>query len=169
MVSRLVPLVIVVALAAPAAAQQAAQPGQPGRDAPRSAALRDGITHFDKAFYDLTPKGRHGEAAEEFDVAIAAFDRELAANPASADAHRYLGRIYAARRNFEKAAGHYDKLSALEPFNVDACVLSALAWLDAKDPAEARLRLVEAKNRTADPEVLAALDEYVAKVDALKR
>jgi tetratricopeptide (TPR) repeat protein len=167
--SRLLPLVLVVALAATAAAQPPGQAGQQGRDTPRSAVLRDGIGHFDKAFYDFTPKGRHNEAAVEFDAAITAFDRELAANPASAEAHRYLARIYAARKQFVKAAGHYDKVAALEPFNVDVCILSALAWVDAKDPAEARLRLIEAKSRTADPRVLEKLDEYIGKVDALKR
>jgi tetratricopeptide (TPR) repeat protein len=169
MVFRLLPLVLIVALAAPAVAQPAGRAGQSGRETPRSTVLQNGIDHFDKAFYDLTPKGRHDEAASEFAAAVAAFDRELTTNPSSAEAHRYLGRIYAARRNFQKAAGHYDKLAAIEPFNVDACVLSALAWLDAKNPAEARRRLVDATERTSDPRVLAQLDGYLAKVDALKR
>lgn len=169
MVLRVLPLVLVVALAAPAAAQAGREPGQSHRDAARSATLQAGIDHFDKAFYEFTPKGRHAEAVVEFDAAIAALDRELAANPGSAEAHRYLGRIYAARRNFEKAAAHYDRLAALELFNVDACVLAALAWIDAKDPGEARRRLVEAKDRTTDPQILARLDGYIARVDALKR
>jgi tetratricopeptide (TPR) repeat protein len=169
MVLRLLPLVLIVALAASAAAQTSGQPGQSRRGAPQSAVVKEGVGHFDKAFYDLTPKGRHAEAAVLFDRAIAAFDRELAANPASSDAHVYLARIYAMRKDFRKAASHYDKLAELEPFNVDACVFAAVEYMNADDPAEARRRLVGAKDRTLDTEVLARLDEYIAKVDALKR
>ena len=169
MVLRLLPLVLVVALTAPAAAQTSGQPGQSRRGAPQSAVLKEGIGHFDKAFYELTPKGRHDEAAVAFAAAIAAFDRELAANPASADAHAYLARIYAVRKDFRKAAGHYDKVAELEPFNVDACVFAAVEYMNANEPAEARRRLVDAKDRTLDADVLARLDEYIARVDAFKR
>ena len=60
-------------------------------------------------------------------------------------------------------------MAALEPLNVDACVLAALAYVDANEVAEARARLVGARSRTKDPSVLARLDEYIARVDALIR
>jgi hypothetical protein len=169
MVPRLLPLVLILLLAAPVGAQTSGQPGQSHRNGPQSAALKEGIAHFEKAFYDLTPNGRHTEAAAALGLAIAAFERELAANAGSVDAHVYLARIDAFKKDFRKAAGHYDKLAELEPFNVDACLFAAVAYMDAADPVEARLRLVAAKDRTLDPEVLARLDEYLAKVDALKR
>lgn len=169
MVLRLLPLVLVFAilLASPAAGQN--RPPAQNAGASQSALLKQGISHFEKAFYELTPKNRRAEADAEFDQAVAALEAELGVNPASADAHRYLARIDAVRKDFPKAAAHYDRVSELEPFNVDACVLAALAYLDAKNPTEARLRLVAAKDRSLDAAVLARLDEYIAKVDALKR
>lgn len=167
MAHSLLPLALVVLLAAPAAAQTGPPPAR--RPAAQSVDVRDGIGHFDKAFYQLTPRNRLQEAAGEFDQAIAAFERELSVNASSTDAHRYLGRIYAVRKEFRKAAGHYDRVAALEPLNVDACVLAALAYVEAGDADEARRRLEEAWDRTLDPGVLARLDEYLAKVDALKR
>jgi len=168
MVMRLLPLVVVVLGAVPAFAQSGPPP-KPGVPSTQSDHMQSGVRHFERAFFELTPQKREAEARVEFDHAIAAFERELAATPASADAHRYLAKIHAVRKEFGKAGAHFDKVAELEPFNVDACVLAALAYLDADDAPGARLRLVGAKDRTLDPVVLARLDGYIAKVDALKR
>jgi len=167
--TRVVSFLVAVFLASLAIAQTGPPPRPGGPPMPQSEQMKAGIAHFDKAFHDLTPRNRHTEAAAEFDRAIAAFERELAVSPSSVQAHTYLARIHALRKDFRKAGAHYDQVAALEPFNVDACVLAALAYVDANAVAEARARLVEAKARTQDPIVLARLDEYIAKVDALKR
>jgi lipopolysaccharide biosynthesis regulator YciM len=145
----------------------AAQTSPPNQSPPDQ--LKIGIAHFERAFYELTPQKRHAEAAVEFDAAVAALERALADNPRSAQAHTCLARIHAARKNFKQAAAHWDQVAAIEPFNVDACVLASLALIDAGDVDEARLRLLEGRLRTRDPAVLARLDEYLAKLDALKR
>ncbi len=118
---------------------------------------------------DLTPRKRDVEAAKEYDQAIAQFELELKQRPSSAVAHQYLGRIYSLRKDYRKSAGHYDRLSEIEPLNVDACVLAALAYGEAGDFAEARARLTEAKQRTSDPAALARINEYLAKADKLSR
>ena len=160
-------LLLILILASAAAAQS----GPPGASSPQPPPdkMKAGVAHFEKAFYDLTPKKRDAEASAEFDLAIAAFESALVDQPASAEAHTYLARIHAARKNFKQAAAHYDRVAAIEPFNVDACVLAALAYVDANDVPEARRRLAEARLRTRDPDVLARLDTYVAKLDALKK
>jgi cytochrome c-type biogenesis protein CcmH/NrfG len=167
------PLMLVLFLLASvsaAVAQDGSQPPRPeSQPTPQTERLKSGIAHFEKAFYELTPQKRGAEADSEFAKALAEFEAEVAASPASIEAHTYLARIYAFRKNFRKAGAHYDQVAALQPFNVDACVLAALAYIDAKDFADARLRLVDAKGRTLDPEVLARLDEYIARVDALSR
>ena len=84
------------------------------------------MSHFERAFYELTPQKRDREAAQEFDQAIAQFELELTRQPSSAVAHQYLGRIYSLRKDYRKSAEHYDRLSEIEPLNVDACVLAAL-------------------------------------------
>jgi len=169
MTSRVCALLGVVLLASLAAAQ----PGPPQRSAgppqPQSEQMKAGIAHFDRAFYDLTAQKRHAEAAVEFDRAVEAFERELAASSWSAPAHTYLARIHAVRKDFRKAGEHYDQVAAIEPGNVDACVLAALAYVDANDIAAARTRVEQARTRTQDPEVLTRLDGYFGRLDALKR
>ena len=160
-------LIAVLVLASFAAAQS--NPPGSTRTQPPADKMKVAVAHFEKAFYDLTPKKKDAEATVEFGLAIAAFESVLAETPASAEAHNYLARIHAARKDFKQAAAHYDKVAAIEPFNVDACVLAALAYVDANNVPEARLRLAEARLRTGDPGVLARLDGYVAKLDALKR
>lgn len=140
---------------------------QSSRSQPQSERVRSGVTHFERAFYDHAPHAREAEAAREFDLAIAEFEQEVAARPASVVAHEYLGRIYALRKQPAKAAAHYDRVMALEPLNVDACVLAALAYVDAGQPDEARARLAAAQSRTSDPAALAKLGEYRAKLDAV--
>lgn len=160
-------LVLLAALLAPPGSQST-PPQSPGRPE-QSEHIRNGVQHFERAFYDLTPKKQDADAAREYGLAIAEFEAEAAANPASATAHSYLGRIYSLRKDYRKAAAHYDRLSEIEPLNVDACVLAALAYAEDGQTAASRARLEAAKLRTSDPHALARIDEYISKLNAAKR
>jgi tetratricopeptide (TPR) repeat protein len=169
MARQFLPLVLLIVLLVPAWADSGQAPPAQQSLTAQSERVRQGVSHFERAFYELTPQKRDREAAAEFDQAIAQFESELKAQPSSAVAHNYLGRIYSMRKDHRKSAEHYDRLSEIEPLNVDACVLSALAWGEAGDFAEAKIRLVEAQQRTSDPVALARIAEYIAKADKLIR
>jgi tetratricopeptide (TPR) repeat protein len=166
--NQLLLLLLLAALLAPTRAA-AGPPGLPlTNSGEQSDGIRRGVGHFDKAFYDLTPHKRDREAVQEYDLAIAEFERELAVRPSSATAHGYLARIYYLRKQFDKAAAHYDKLTELDPFNIDAYVLAALAYAEDGSLAEARTRLETAKHQTTDPGAQSRLDEYLAKLQTAK-
>jgi tetratricopeptide (TPR) repeat protein len=165
MVRRLLPLVLLVFLAASAFVLPGSAHIQANNPQDRSERVKRGVSHFDRAFYGLTPHKRDAEASREFDLAIGEFEAELRAKPNSVEAHRYLARIFTVRKQHRQAARHYDEISHIEPGDVDACVLAAVAWAEAGERAEARERLLEAKSRTTDPGVLGKLDEYLAKLD----
>ena len=169
MARQFLPLVLLTVLLSPAWAESGQAP--PARQSPtaQSERVRQGVSHFERAFYELTPQKRDREAAQEFDQAIAQFEVELTRQPSSAVAHQYLGRIYSLRKDYRKSAEHYDRLSEIEPLNVDACVLAALGHAELGEMAEARLRLTEARQRTSDPVALARIAEYMAKLDKLNR
>ncbi len=162
------PLALLAALVLPSTAQ-ASPPPQSQNQAQQSEHVRTGVQHFERAFYELTPKKHDAEASREFDLAIAAFEAEVAARPSSATAHSYLGRIYSIRKDYKKSAAHYDRLSDIEPQNVDACVLAALAYAEDGRVAESRARLEAAKLRTSDPIALEKIAEYMSKLDTVKR
>jgi tetratricopeptide (TPR) repeat protein len=163
------PLLLAALLLACVAALPAAPLQSADAAAPQSERVRSGVSHFDRAFYELTPHKRDTEATREFDLAVADFERELAVNPSSAVAHQYLARIQAARNNHLEAARHYDRVIDLRPLDVDACVLAALEYVEVGRVEEARARLTTAQARTSDPNVLAKLAEYLGKLDALSR
>lgn len=167
MARQFLPLVLLTVLLSPAWAESGQAP--PAQKSPtiQSERVRQGVSHFERAFYQLTPQKRDREAAQEFDQAIAQFEAELTRQPSSAVAHQYLGRIYSLRKDYRKSAEHYDRLSEIEPLNVDACVLAALGHAELGEMAEARLRLTEAQQRTTDPIALARIAEYMAKLDKL--
>jgi tetratricopeptide (TPR) repeat protein len=169
MARQFLPLVLLIALLVPASAEPGQGPPAQQNPTVQSERVRQGVSHFERAFYELTPHKRDREAAQEFDQAIAQFELELKRQPSSAVAHQYLGRIYSLRQDYRKSAEHYDRLSEIEPLNVDACVLAALAYGETGDFAEAKARLVEARQRTSDPVALARIAEYLAKVDKLIR
>ncbi|MGE5358639.1 MAG: tetratricopeptide repeat protein, partial [Bacteroidales bacterium] len=114
---------------------------------------------------EFTPKKQDADAMREFELAIAEFEAEATARPSSATAHSYLGRIYSLKRDFKKSAAHYDRLSDIEPQNVDACVLAALAYAEDGQFAESRERLETAKLRTSDPKALELIAQYMSKLD----
>jgi tetratricopeptide (TPR) repeat protein len=162
-------VLLAFAFATPAGAQPARPPDRLPNLQQESEHVRKGVSHFDRAFYELRPQKREREAAREFDLAIAEFEREITLRPSSVTPHRYLARIHAARNEFLEAAAHYDKVTELDPFDVDAFVLASLAYLEAGEVAEARRRLEAARTASADPDVLARLADYLARLDAMKR
>lgn len=169
MVRQFLPLVLLIVLLVPASAEPGQGPPAQQNPTGQSERVRQGVSHFERAFYDLTPHKRDLEAAQEFDQAIAQFELELKQQPSSAVAHQYLGRIYSLRKDYKKSAEHYDRLSEIEPLNVDACVLAALGYAESGDIPAARERLAEARQRTSDPVALARIAEYMAKLDRQDR
>ncbi len=165
----LLPVVLLTILLVPAAAFSGPAPLPQQSPTEQSERVRQGVSHFERAFYHLTPHKRDVEAAQEFEQAIAQFELELSSQPSSAMAHAYLGRIYSLRKDYRKSAGHYDRLSEIEPLNVDACVLAALAYAEDGQAGEARTRLETARGRTSDPGSLARIAEYMSKLDKLNR
>ncbi len=169
MVRRRLPFVLLIALLAAATVGAGQAPPSERGPAAQSAEVRQGVSHFEQAFYKHLPHGRGPEAAREFDLAVAQFELELTRQPSSAAAHSYLGRIHALRKDWRKSGEHYDRLSEIVPENVDALVLAALAYGELGEFAEARARLNSARARTTDPGALATLGGYLAKLDALER
>jgi len=115
MARQFLPLVLLTVLLVPASAEPGQGPPAQQNPALQSERVRQGVSHFERAFYELTPQKRDREAALEFDQAIAQFELEISRQPSSAVAHQYLGRIYSLRKDYRKSAEHYDRLSEIEP------------------------------------------------------
>lgn len=126
---------------------------------------KQGLVHFEKGFYELTPHHRNEEAEQQYGLAIQEFKKALAIDPDYAQAHRNLGRVYFVQGKFLMAAKHYKKLTDLDPRDIDSYVLTALAYAEAGKYVDARARLETAKRMTTDEKILGKLDDYIKKLD----
>lgn len=165
----LMPLVLLAALLAPSPARPDQNPQTAPTRPEASDHIREGLAHFERAFYGLVPQKRHKEADVEFDLAVAAFQRELAQRPASVAAHRHLARIHAVRGHHAEAAASYDEVARLDPLDLDACVLASLAYVELGRFDEARDRLLAAREHATQDSARARLDEYLTKLAGARR
>jgi tetratricopeptide (TPR) repeat protein len=124
-----------------------------------------GLSHYKNGFYNLTPKHQKEEALKAYGLAIQEFKKALAVNPDYAEAHRNLARVYYVQKKYLKAAEHYKNLTNLDPYDIDAYILTALAYAEAKRYSEAKKELEIAKNMTADPMIHEKLNGYIEKIE----
>jgi tetratricopeptide (TPR) repeat protein len=128
-----------------------------------------GVAHFERGFYEFLPKNRAAEAAAEFASAIREFKSALELDPSQAETHRALARVYRVQEKYLLAAEQYQKVTELNPLDIDAYVLAAEALAEAGRYEESGLMLQKAKTRTADPGALRALDGYLQKLSEAGR
>jgi tetratricopeptide (TPR) repeat protein len=121
--------------------------------------------HFERGFYEDAPKGRGPEAAAEFAQAARLFEQALAADPNDAVAHRHLARVYAVQAKHLLAAKHYQRAAEIDTLDLDALVLAASEYADAKHFTESRTLLQMAQGRTTDPHALKWLQGFLKKLD----
>ena len=120
---------------------------------------------FEKGYYEDTPKGRGPEAAAEFDQAARLFEQALAADPNDAVAHRHLARVYAVQAKHLLAAKHYQRAAEIDTLDLDALVLAASEYAEARRFADSRTLLQMAQERTTDPYALKWLQGFLKKLD----
>jgi tetratricopeptide (TPR) repeat protein len=163
---RLLVLVLTFLLSMPfvAGAAYAAEEGPP-QAAEEALHNQQGLAHFNKAFYDLLPHQKKEEAAREFGLAVQEFQKALALNPDFPQAHRNLARVYYLQKKYSQAAKHYERLTELNPSDIDSYVQAASAYAEAGNFAEARAQLEAAKTMTEDEHILKKLDGYLEKLD----
>lgn len=125
-----------------------------------------GKAHFKSGFYQLTPKHRQAEAAEQYVQAIKEFKQAIAVNPDDEAAYRSLARVYAVQEKPAEAAAAYLKVTELNPQDVDVYVLAALGLVESKQYDKAVKTLQAAKGYTEDKAALLKLDGYIAKIEA---
>lgn len=127
-----------------------------------------GMDCFNRGFYDLLSKNRGEEAAQEFEQAVTAFKQAIVINKNNIQAHRNLARTYYAQKKYLMAAGQYRKVTDLNPSDIDAYVIAALAWTKMQQYAEAIEQLLLARTFTSDKAVIRKLDEYISKINQAK-
>ena len=125
-----------------------------------------GKAYFDTGFYQLTPKHRQVEAAQQYVLEIRELKKAIAANPDDEAAYRHLARVYVVQHHPAEAAAAYQKVIALNPRDIDTYVLAALALVEMQQYDKAIKMLQAAKGYTDDKTALLKIDSYIAKIEA---
>jgi len=141
-----------------------AQAGSPEVKGVESYHNQKGLEYYHKGFNDLTPKKKDKEAEENYQQAIAEFEKAIAAKPDFVEAHRNLARVYYVKKDFQRAAEQYKKVTALNPSDVDSYVNLSLAYIKLQRYDDAIRELENAKAQTSDGSVIKKLDEYIQKI-----
>ena len=128
--------------------------------------VEQGKAYFKKGFYQLTPKNRQAEAAQQYIQAVQKFKQAIAVNPDDEAAYRHLARVYAVHKKPEKAAAAYQKVIELNPWDVDTYVFAALALFESQQYEKAIKILQTAKDYTTDNAVRLKIDNYIEKIEA---
>lgn len=126
---------------------------------------QQGMAHFDRGFYELLPRQKKEEAEQEFGLAVQELQEALAIDPTSSKAHKSLARIYYTQKKFLQAAAHYEKVTEFDPRDIDAYVLAALAYAEAREFDKSRAQLEAAKRIATDEQVSKKLDGYLEKLE----
>jgi tetratricopeptide (TPR) repeat protein len=141
-----------------------AQAGSPDGKGIEAYHNQKGLEYYHKGFNDLTPKKKDKEAEQNYQQAIAEFEKAIAASPDYVEAHRNLARVYYVKKDFQRAAEQYKKVTVLDPTDVDSYVNLSLAYIKLDRYDDAILELENAKAQTSDGSVIKKLDEYIQKI-----
>jgi len=94
---------LLLSTAGPVAAQMANELNQAGLD------------HFSKGFYEATPRGEHGKAAEEYSQAEQSFQEAIRSQPDWVEPYLHLGRTYFVQQKYPQAAELYRRALTMAP------------------------------------------------------
>jgi tetratricopeptide (TPR) repeat protein len=126
---------------------------------------QQGLSHFKRGVYGLSPQQRKKEAAQEYRLAIQAFKKALSINPDNAEALRNLARVHAVQKDFLLAAELYVKLTELDPYAIAAYMYAASAYERAQRYDDARVQIETARSKTTDPEIIEKLNGYLEEIE----
>jgi len=141
-----------------------AQAGPPDGKGIEAYHNQKGLEYYHKGFNDLTPKKKDREVEQNYQQAIAEFEKAVAANPDYVEAHRNLARVYYVKKDYQRAAEQYKKVTMLDPTDVDSYVNLSLACMKLNRYDDAIQELENAKAQTSDGSVIKKLDEYIQKI-----
>lgn len=138
-------------------------------EAPARYHVERGNDYFNKGFYEALPKKKEDEASHHFEQAVSEFQKAIALDKDSVEAHRKLARVYYVQKRYLESAREYRKVTDLMPSDIDAYVLTALAYTRVKQYEQAIERLTAAKGVTDDKAVLEKLDDYITRIEQEQR
>lgn len=127
---------------------------------------QDGIDHFNKGFYEATPRGEHAVAAQEYSLAERSLLEAIHTNPNWVEPYLHLGRVYFTQQKYQEAAEVYQKALRIVPQNEKIHLQLASALEMAGDYHGAVQVLEDLRVHETDGRSIAKLDELIKRLQA---
>ncbi|MCD6485967.1 MAG: tetratricopeptide repeat protein [Syntrophobacterales bacterium] len=127
-----------------------------------------GLSSFNKGFYNLLPKRKKEEAAIHFENAARSFKKALEINGDFTEARRNLARVYFIRKEYARAVEEYKKVVALDPYDMNARLAIASAYVKLGMHEEAIAQLRTARDMNDDPVIIDKLNTLMESIDGKK-
>ena len=145
---------LLLAAAGPVAAQVADKLNQTGLD------------HFNKAFYEATPRGERAKAAEEYSLAEKSLQEAINSKPDWVEPYLHLARTYFVQKKYRQAAELYQKALTIAPQQKEIYIRWASALEKAGDYQGAVNVLQTLRAQETDEVAIAKLDELIKRLQA---
>jgi len=144
--------ILLLATVGPVTAQMAKEKNQAGLD------------HFNKGFYEATPRGERAMAAEEYRLAEKAFKEAIRSNPDWVEPYLRLGRTYFVQQKYLQAAELYQQALTLAPQRKEVYLQWASALEKAGDYQGAVQVLQTLRAQETNERAIAKLDEFIKRL-----
>jgi cytochrome c-type biogenesis protein CcmH/NrfG len=127
---------------------------------------KEGLSHFNKAFYEATPRKDKAKATAEYQKAEKAFQKAIEKNPQRVESYLHLGRTYFVQKKYQKAATIYRKALKLAPEHKETYLQLASALEMGGDGAGAVDVLKELREKETDERSIQILDDLIERLES---
>jgi cytochrome c-type biogenesis protein CcmH/NrfG len=125
-----------------------------------------GLDHYNKGFYEATPRGENAKAVEEYRLAEQSFQEAIRSNPDWVEPYLHLGRIYFVQQQYTQAAKLYRKALMMAPQRQEIHLQLASALEKAGDYQGAAMVLQTLRARQTDQRSIDKLDGIIKRLQA---
>ena len=127
---------------------------------------KEGLSHFQKAFYEATPRKDRAKADVHYRMAERAFQKAIEKDPHRVESYVHLGRTYFVQKKYKKAAITYRKALKLAPDQKEIYLKLASALEMGGDFAAAVDVLKQLREKETDERALQILDDFIRKIES---
>ena len=126
---------------------------------------KDGLKHFDNAYFKAIPQKNRAMADEEFALAEKAFQRAIEKTPQRLKPYLHLGRTYSAQKKYTAAAEIYRSALVIAPHQKKIYLWLASALEKGGDFRGAINALQELRALESDDRVIRIIDDFIGKME----
>ena len=126
---------------------------------------KDGLKHYDKAYFTAIPQKNRAMADEEFALAEKAFHKAIEKRPRRINAYLHLGRTYSAQKKYAAAAETYRSALMIAPQQKKIYLRLASALEKDGDYRGAINALEKLRSLESDDRAIRIIDDFIGQME----